>query len=125
MRAMMFGVLLLVAGATGVSAAEKPGDIQPVAGWRAAAPKGGCSSCGQVDTTRGHHFVRIGAGCETPVGCTPLAATRTFAFGSCNQFFNAGNDCSLLKGRNGHGGIAGGCGIPATPPCAYGTYHNR
>jgi hypothetical protein len=69
----------------------------------------------------------IGSGCANSVNCSNWATHRTFAFGSCNQFFNPGDKC-------GHGGLFGrahcataplGTGITPCHPCVYGSYLNR
>lgn len=58
--------------------------------------------------------VTIGEGCRNPVGCGNFASERTFLFGSCRQFFNAGYKCSVFGA-----GLLGHC------PCEYGSYLNR
>ncbi len=64
----------------------------------------------------------IGQGCASPVGCSTLASERTFLFGSCNQFFNAGNKC-------GHGLCSGSTfgsgGLGDHQRCVYGSNLNR
>ena len=70
----------------------------------------------------------IGEGCKAPVGCGNLCSERTFIFGSCKQFFNAGEKC----GRGCLGGF-GNCaayplgtgGLGDHNSCAYGTALNR
>jgi len=77
-------------------------------------PVSGCSSCGPtVSNTNSHHY-GIGAGCAMPIGCSNWAAERTFLFGTCRQFFNAGSDCGShayrFGGCNGTGYAGnGGC----------------
>lgn len=80
----------------------------------AAAVAPACGGCG---TSGKAGLIRIGAGCAMPNGCSNLAAERTFMFGSCRQFFNAGGDCSLKNPVYGPR-----C---AVPPCTYNTYLNR
>ena len=97
---------------------------QPGCGY-AAAPYGGCDSCGSAKKGGHHGRLGIGAGCANSVGCSTCAQERTFLFGSCNQFFNAGNNCGhgFGFGRCATGPI--GTGIPACGPCVYGSYLNR
>jgi len=78
----------------------------------------GCSTCGAAKAHS--HHLGIGAGTAMPIGCSCLAAEKTFVFGSCSQFFNPGNRCA--------GGYGVGCGGGGTEkhPCAGVTsYLNR
>jgi hypothetical protein len=80
-----------------------------------AAPS--CDSCGKGGKAGKHHgggLFRIGEGCASTAGCSSCKQERTFLFGSCNQFFNAGNDCGKLHGPRA-----------IQPPCVYGTYLHR
>jgi hypothetical protein len=63
-------------------------------------------------------LIRIGYGCASNAGCSSLAAERTFMFGSCRQFFNAGSDCSFSR-NSAYGPRC------AVPPCTYNSYLNR
>ena len=81
-------------------------------------PASSCNSCdkGKASKHHGGGLFRIGEGCASTAGCSSCKQERTFLFGSCHQFFNAGNDC----GRgNGHGP----CG--PVSPCTYFSYQNR
>ena len=84
-------------------------------------PSAGCNSCDSGAKAHiGHKLVsplRIGEGCAMPAGCSSCAAERTFAFGSCKQFFNAGHDCKICNPVYGP--------RAATPPCVYGSLLNR
>jgi len=105
--------------------------ISPVAlaGGSAAA---GCAGCG-VSTAAspgplaGLHArvasspLTIGQGCANSPNCGSFASERTFLFGSCRQFFNAGNKCG--GGCGGGNGSIGGFGDGS--PCKYGSYLNR
>ena len=97
----------------------------------AAAPSHAAASewCG--DKASGHRFnlasklfspFTIGQGCASPVGCSTFASERTFLFGSCNQFFNAGTKC-------GHGlcigSTFGSGGLGDHQRCVYGSNLNR
>jgi hypothetical protein len=83
----------------------------------------GCNGCQPglaAHGSTGKHVAglfRIGGGCAMPNGCSSLSAERTFMFGSCKQFFNAGGDCGMKMHLNG---LAG-----PIPSCAYNTYLNR
>ena len=90
---------------------------------------GGCSSCGGGSVGSGlaarvvNSPLTIGRGCANNPGCGSFASERTFLFGGCNQFFNAGNKCGG-GGCNSYGnGSVGGFGD--TTPCKYGSYLNR
>ena len=50
----------------------------------------------------------IGCGTANPVGCGCLASERTFAFGSCKQFYNPGGEC--------HGGCSSCWPVDRRPP---------
>jgi hypothetical protein len=78
-------------------------------------PAAGCSSCETSKHSGG--LIRIGQGCAMPHGCSSLPAERTFMFGSCKQFFNAGSDCSMKMHLNGL--------QPPIGPCVYNSYLNR
>ena len=99
-------------------------------GAAAAAPTAGCSSCGStagpglfasVHSRIAGSPLTIGRGCANTPGCGSFASERTFLFGGCNQFFNAGNKC----GGGGCGGAYGPGGFGDTTPCKYGSYLNR
>ncbi len=86
--------------------------VQQAAGWSGGTPvvvQGpGCAAgdCGpKTNKSVLHKALFIGQGCESPIGCSNLAAERTFIFGSCRQFFNPGNDCGSHAGK--FGGCAG------------------
>ena len=105
---------------------------------------GGCDSGCESSKGRKHHgnggglFHRasIGEGCANSVGCGSCASEKTFLFGGCNQFFNAGNKCGTSGGCHG-GGLLGrlcgrdcavapvGTGGLNSPPCTYFSYMNR
>ena len=88
----------------------------------------GCSTCAPAAVTSGGLHARlaaspltIGAGCANSPYCGTLASERTFLFGSCRQFFNAGNKC----GGGGCGSAYGPGGFGDGSPCKYGSYLNR
>jgi hypothetical protein len=104
-----------------------PAPQQPVhaaAAWR--APTVASNHCYSSSTQRQLFTAfRIGEGCASPPTCGNLASERTFVFGSCNQFFNAGCKCSLLPGQC-HKGGACNAPRPGASPCEPGfTFHNR
>ena len=70
------------------------------------------NSCASCDTSPKCRFA-IGAGTVMPIGCSCLAAERTFLFGSCSQFFHPTNYCAggFYGGGCNFGGSrgAGGC----------------
>jgi hypothetical protein len=78
-------------------------------------PAAGCNNCGKEAKPAG--LIRIGSGCAMPHGCSSLAAERTFLFGSCKQFFNAGTDCGMKMHLNPL--------QAAIPNCTYNSYLNR
>jgi hypothetical protein len=86
-------------------------------------PAAGCNSCQPglaAHGATGQHVAglfRIGGGCAMPNGCSSHSAERTFLFGSCKQFFNAGSDCGMKMKLNP---LAG-----PIPNCAYSSYLNR
>ena len=90
----------------------------------------GCNSCGasiaNCDCKKPGFFKRlinrfsIGEGCESPVCCGNFASTRTFLFGSCRQFFNAGNKCGAMSGLFGSCNTCGCAGS-----CNNGSFLNR
>jgi hypothetical protein len=96
----------------------------------------GCDAKGRKHGRSGglFHKAAIGEGCANPVGCGSCASEKTFLFGGCNQFFNAGNKCG---GGCGGGGLFGrlcgadcaiapvGTGGLNQPPCTYFSYLNR
>jgi hypothetical protein len=88
------------------------------AGFAGAAASLAPSCCGTGGEARhrAHSagLIRIGGGCAMPSGCSNLAAERTFLFGSCKQFFNAGSDCAIVHGPR-----------ERVAPCTYNTYLNR
>ena len=82
-------------------------------------PASSCDSCGKGSGKHNHGLFRIGDGCASTAGCSSCKAERTFFFGGCHQFFNAGNDCGHGFGHGGgkvHGPRA------MVPPCTYSTY---
>jgi hypothetical protein len=88
----------------------------------------GCAAT-TATKSRWKNLFCIGEGCANPVGCSNLAAERTFIFGSCRQFFNPGNDCGPCahklgncSGASGKGGCSG-CNNPEKHPCAGVTSH--
>ena len=139
----LFLALLGVAATVATSAAQSPWSPVPlgppafprqtvstVSMNVPVAEAGGCSSCSSgavaagplsgLATRVGNSPLAIGRGCANTPGCGSFASERTFLFGGCNQFFNAGNKC----GGGGCGnGSAGGFGD--TTPCKYGSYLNR
>ena len=142
MRSLFLAVCGVVASASLVSAQGtwSPAPLGPPAFPRqtvspasmtvAAAP-GGCSSCGAATVApagplAGLHSrfaaspLTIGRGCANTPGCGSFASERTFLFGGCNQFFNAGNKCG-----GGCGSAYGPGGFGDTTPCKYGSYLNR
>lgn len=99
-------------------------------GAAAAAPTAGCSSCGStagpgllasVHSRIASSPLTIGRGCANNPGCGSFASERTFLFGGCNQFFNAGNKC----GGGGCGTGYGPGGMGDGSACKYGSYLNR
>ena len=100
-------------------------------GAAAAAATAGCSSCGTTAAPAGPFAglhsrfasspLTIGRGCANNPGCGSFASERTFLFGGCNQFFNAGNKC----GGGGCGTAYGPGGMGDGSPCKYGSYLNR
>lgn len=92
--------------------------IQQVSGLGHASNS--CASC--ASTAKGRYA--IGAGTVMPIGCSCLAAERTFLFGSCSQFFNPGNYCA---GANYGGGCntCGGGGREKHPCQGVTSYLNR
>ena len=139
----LFLALLGVAATVATSAAQSPWSpvllgppafprqtVSTVSMNVPVAEAGGCSSCSSgavaagplsgLATRVGNSPLAIGRGCANTPGCGSFASERTFLFGGCNQFFNAGNKC----GGGGCGnGSAGGFGD--TTPCKYGSYLNR
>ncbi len=141
-----------------VAPAPLPPSISPIvpASARSVAPAG-CSSCGGpvvaygdgcaapgASLHRAHERNRssvfgrflIGAGTINPVSCGCLASERTFAFGSCRQFYNPQLDCfagayarfGSHYGQGGGGGCGdGGCWPVDRRPPGYGvtSYLNR
>ena len=139
----LFLALLGVAATVGTAAAQAPWSPTPLApaafprqtvspvSMNEVIPAGGCSSCGaataaSVGPLAGLHSrfaaspLTIGRGCANSPNCGTFASERTFLFGGCNQFFNAGNKCG---GGGCGGGNAGGFGD--TTACKYGSYLNR
>lgn len=111
------------------------------------AATGGCEACG-TSIPQGCHCGRasmpssaqkaglfggilghrsIGEGCAKTAGCNSYAQDRTFMWGSCNQFFNAGHNCGggLFGGRNCIMLPQGRGGIGDNNLCEYGSYLNR
>jgi hypothetical protein len=92
----------------------------------AAVPSAGCSSCGSGAASSGlaarfaNSPLTIGQGCASGPYCGSFASERTFLFGSCRQFFNAGDKCG-----GGCGGLYGPGGFGDTSACKYGSYLNR
>jgi hypothetical protein len=86
-------------------------------------PASSCDSCGKAGKHHGGGVFRIGAGCASTAGCSSCKQERTFLFGGCHQFFNAGNDCGRGFGHGGGGVVYGPRAI--SPPCTYFTYLNR
>jgi hypothetical protein len=96
-----------------------------------SAPAGGCSTCGAAAAPAGpfaglhsrfaNSPLTIGRGCANNPGCGSFASERTFLFGGCNQFFNAGNKC----GGGGCGSGYGPGGMGDGSVCKYGSYLNR
>jgi len=136
----LFLALLGVAATVGTVSAQAPWSPSPLAppafprhtvspaSMNEVVPAGGCSTCAPSAAVAGLYSrvvaspLTIGQGCANNPGCGSFASERTFLFGGCNQFFNAGNKC----GRGGCGtgnGSAGGFGD--TTPCKYGSYLNR
>ena len=138
----LFLALLGVAATFGTAAAQAPWSPTPLAPAAfprqtvspvsmsvadPVAPGGGCSSCGSTGTVAGplsglhsriaNSPLTIGRGCANSVNCGTFASERTFLFGGCNQFFNAGNKCG--------GGCGNAGGFGDTTPCKYGSYLNR
>ena len=89
-----------------------------------AASAGGCSTCGSSKGGLLSRFAAspfgIGQGCANSPNCGSLASERTFLFGSCRQFFNAGNQCG-----GGCGSLYGPGGFGDKSFCNYGSYLNR
>jgi hypothetical protein len=111
-----------IASAQGTWAPTSPSVAQATLNTPAAAA--GCSTCGSTHMAgRLVSPLLIGPGCATQPGCTSFAAQRTFMFGSCNQFFNAGNKCGT---GNCNGTAYGSGGLGAYDNCkGYGSYLNR
>jgi len=123
------GIGLIVSA--GLASAQQPVAV-PVNYVPNAPAAGGCNSCGTsashaATAAKLHSAFFIGKGTEMPIGCSCFAANRTFAFGSCNQFFNPAKDCARCGvGRgNCHNPVGGTGPAAAVPPCTYGSYHNR
>ena len=75
------------------------------------------NNCASCSATPKHKYA-IGGGTVMPIGCSCLAAERTFFFGSCSQFFNPQNYCA---GANYGGGCGfGGAGIGGCNSCGGG-----
>lgn len=125
-KLLAVGLGLIVATAS-ASAQQPAAPVAVPVGYYAGGAKAatGCNSCGTTGShAKLHSAICIGKGTEMPPGCACFAAQRSFVFGSCNQFFNPGNDCN----RCGFG--KGGCNntrSPAgpVPPCTYSTYLYR
>ena len=103
-----------------VEAAPLPANIAPItlASHRSTAANcagpvvaygDGCAAPGASHARKRSHASKlfIGAGTINPVTCGCLASERTFAFGSCKQFFNPQDTCG-----------AGGCWpVDRRTPC--------
>jgi hypothetical protein len=61
-----------------------------------------------------HSRLAVGEGCAKTAGCDSCAAEKTFMFGGCSQWFNAGSKCGGHAMGSGcgscGGGWGGGCG---------------
>ena len=138
----LFLALLGLAATVGTAAAQSPWSPVPLGppafprqtvstvsmNVPVAEAGGGCSSCApsagplsSLATRVGNSPLTIGRGCANNPGCGSFASERTFLFGGCNQFFNAGNKC----GGGGCGTAYGAGGFGDTTPCKYGSYLNR
>ena len=94
-------------------------------GWDGPPAPAGCAG-GAAPAGRGGLLggLTIGEGCRSTPGCSSFASERTFLWGGCNQFFNAGYKCKLC-GRNRGASPVGAGGLGDHCPCVYGSYHNR
>lgn len=73
-------------------------------------PAPACDTCKDgKDGKRTSVFGRLFAGTANPVGCSCLAAERTFLFGGCKQFYTPGKSCSGSTLDYGPGGVYGDC----------------
>jgi hypothetical protein len=106
-------ILALGVGAFVSAAAQAQCPCSAAFAGCAASVAPDCGGCAKGGHGKGG-LLRIGAGCAMPAGCSNLAAERTFAFGSCRQFFNPGNDCNVVHGPR-----------ERVQPCTYNTYLNR
>ncbi len=97
---------------------------EPVARASMAYPSDNCgptvsASYSGRSSVLGSMLIRCG--CASQPGCGNFQSTKTFIFGSCRQFFNAGSDCGVRGGCFGSGvgcwGV-GGCG--GYDPCSKG-----
>lgn len=131
---MLAAALLGLIGSAGIAAEPVARAAQPAGagivqvGWDGPpAPAGGCAGCAAPAAGRGGVLsgLTIGEGCRSEPGCGTFASERTFLFGGCNQFFNAGYKCTLCgrKDRGVYPMGTGGLGVHT--PCVYGTYLNR
>ena len=128
--ALSIGAVISATASAQAPAAQAPAAPAAQAAPATAAPvvavsTSGCSGCGKAASScdscgkgskHGAGLFRIGEGCASTAGCSSCKQERTFLWGSCHQFFNAGNDC-------GNGKLHG----PRAPwaPCTYGSYHHR
>ena len=82
----------------GAAAARPDRRTTPAAG---ATPGASRPRAGSTTATAAGCATRpsIGEGCANPVGCGSCASEKTFLFGGCNQFFNAGNKCGGRRVR--------------------------
>ena len=120
-KMLAIGLGLILAAGT-ASAQAPPGNATSFGCFDGKA-SGGCGTCGTDGHGKHKGLFCIGRGTEMPVGCACCAAQKSFVFGSCNQFYNPGNDCRRCG--FGHGncyGPVGGPPYPPVPPCTYTTY---
>jgi hypothetical protein len=94
--------------------------------WGGGAGGCGCGPTVANSTSRRTSLLgglRIGCGCAIAPGCNNIHTEKTFIFGSCRQFFNAGSDCGPRAHCFGNctGGGLGCCvGIRPYDPCSKG-----
>lgn len=121
--ALSIGAVISASASAQAPAAQAPAPTPAPAAQAApivaVSTSGGCNSCGTSGKASKHHgagLFRIGEGCASTAGCSSCKQERTFLWGSCHQFFNAGNDCGHGHGGHNHGPRA------IQPSCVYGTY---
>jgi hypothetical protein len=126
--AVGLGLIASLSVASAQTPAPAPAPATPVI---AAPAAGGCRSCGSGAASSQSHRICsglfIGKGTEMPIGCSCFNAQRTFAFGSCSQFYNPGNECRHCGFGFGrcHTPVGGTGSAASVPPCVYSSYTDR